>query len=160
LWRINVSDLLNTSYQATDDVEVLNSQTSTSTPVASPNGRIYVGSNDQFTGGGVHVFDYNLSPIGTLYSGEPVQASPILYRYDPSVDMVYFTTNSSNGKGYCYAYDGQTALQKWEGGGSASAGGAGGAYASQGFAFDKISSSPNAGAFIYGDDSNTLYIFR
>jgi hypothetical protein len=139
--------------------------TSTSTPVASLNGHVYVGYNNGFASGGVigvsagsfyagglfDVYGNAINPsVGT--PGDPVQSSPIVWSTDEDEDYIYFTTNSGSGKGYCYYFDTSTpavpATQKWVAGGTSS-----NPYAVQGFASD-------GGYLVYGDDGNYLYIMH
>jgi hypothetical protein len=85
----------------------------------------------------------------TIYSGDPVQASPIVYS-GSYYDLIYFTTNSSTGKGYCYYYDTNYPYSEpvWSAGGTSA-----NPYAEQGFASDN-------GYLVYGDDANNLYIMH
>jgi hypothetical protein len=124
---------------------------STSTPVISSHDNIYVGyyAPGIFPGqGGVVTVPTTFIGTETLtpvYTGDPVQASPIVFPAG-SNDYIYFTTNSASGAGYCYRFFGTAALPVWTAGGSGSNN-----YALQGFASD-------GGKLVYGDDSNTLYI--
>ena len=123
--------------------------TSTSTPVISSNGYVYIGAYQGYTGGRVYAFDTDLHLIETVYSGDPVQCSQIVYSdEDEVIDYVYFTTNSGTGAGYCYSFDGTTGTQLWTAGGAS-----GNRYAVQGFASD-------AGYLVYGDDGGMLYIIH
>lgn len=128
----------------------------TSTPVVSANGYVYVGIYSYFTlatGTGYVLavpsnFSSNTSLI-TVYSGDPVQSSPIVYSdTDNEIDYVYFTTNASTGIGYCYSFNGSAGAQVWTAGGTSS-----NRYAVQGF------SSEN-GYLVYGDDGGKLYIIH
>jgi hypothetical protein len=152
LWKLPVSSLLTTSSLST---YVGLSGASTSTPVISENGYVYVGTYSGFTSGTVEAFPVSNFVTGAkvpIYSGDPVQASPIVYTDQESTfdDYIYFTTNSGSGKGYCYSYGGTgtTPQSRWSAGGTS-----GNRYAEQGFASDN-------GYLVYGDDSNTLYIMR
>ncbi|WP_449240796.1 hypothetical protein [Desulfoscipio gibsoniae] len=126
---------------------------STSTPVISDNGFVYVGyydhGNFQNPNGGVAAYDTSLNFDATIYSGDPVQASPVVCS-DGDFDFIYFTTNSSSGAGYCYSYD--TILSdvtpEWTAGGTSS-----NRYALQGFAAD-------GDYLVYGDDGIRLYIIK
>jgi hypothetical protein len=125
---------------------------STSTPVISGNGYVYVGYYDHGNyanpnGGVAGVDNTSFASTFTVYPGDPVQGSPVVCS-DGTDDFVYFTTNSSIGAGYCYSYDGSTAAQEWTTGGTSS-----NRYALQGFAAD-------GGYLVYGDDGNRLYIIE
>jgi hypothetical protein len=125
------------------------SYSSTSTPVVSSNGYIYVGSSNGFSAGAVQALDASNFASGTLntvYSGNPVQASVISWSNTSSgVDYLYFTTNSSSGSGYCYSFDigTTTAAQIWQS--------STGTYTLQGFAAD-------SGRLVFGNDNNTLFV--
>jgi hypothetical protein len=141
---------------------------STSTPVISKNGYVYVGYYvaGVYPGeGGVHAFPATFTKETDsveIYSGDPVQSSPIVYSdEDNEIDYVYFTTNAdhsyddppvTNHNGYCYSVDVSSSppvpapAPAWNPA-------LGGTYALQGFASD-------SGYLVYGDDSNTLYIFH
>ncbi len=128
---------------------------STSTPVISSNGYVYVGAYFGYTDGRVFAFDTGLSLIDTVYSGDPVQASPIVYSIATGAqsnrkDYVYFTTNSGTGAGYCYSMMklSQAVAFEWTAGGAS-----GNRYAIQGFAADD-------GYLVYGDDGGMLYIIH
>jgi outer membrane protein assembly factor BamB len=175
LYRTTVSELLNAA-PTTASVNIPSTtaiQNTTSTPVVSANGYVYVGwygYDASFVGvGGVVAvptsFTASTTPT-TVYSGDAVQASPIVYSVTTTTptpanraDYVYFTTNAdhsgdsppvTNHNGYCYRV-GLANLNvpvptlAWNPS-------SGGTYALQGFAADN-------GHLVYGDDSNTLYIF-
>lgn len=123
----------------------------TSTPAVSSNNYIYLGYNYGYTIGGVYAipadFTDSTTPI-TIYSGDPVQSSPIVFSDDVE-EYVYFTTNSYTGAGYCYYWEAgdQTTIDEvWAAGGSS-----GNPFAVQGF-------SAENGYLVYGDDGNYLYI--
>lgn len=122
----------------------------TSTPAVSSNNYIYLGYNYGYTIGGVYAipadFTDSTTPVA-IYSGDPVQASPIVYT-SGNWDYVYFTTNSYTGAGYCYRFNGSSAQSRWTAGGTST-----NRYAVQGF------SSEN-GYLVYGDDGSTLYIMH
>ncbi|MDR3288315.1 MAG: hypothetical protein LBT22_02685 [Peptococcaceae bacterium] len=157
LWGIAVTDLLRISTTSNDAV-VKASETSTSTPVVSESGYIYVGANQLFSSGSVQAFDLTLANLAPVYSGDPVQASPIVYTDEATGDdYIYFTTNAdhsqdtppvTNHNGYCYSYlpGAATGTLVWNPS-------LGGTYALQGFAADN-------GYLVYGDDGNNLYIFH
>ena len=172
LWTMPTANLPTTAttITITTCVDIPNSDTSVSTPVISANGILYVGTSayntSTFTSTGtVQAFNSTtLAQLATVYTGDPVQASPIVYsNTTPGVnraDYVYFTTNAdhtydptpvTNHNGYCYRV-GLTILTNpvpslaWNPV-------TGGTYALQGFASDN-------GYVIYGDDSSNLYIFK
>lgn len=119
--------------------------TSTSTPTLVRDGgavSIYTGYYNGFSDGGVEVttFSEGTAPTGTatLVSGFPVQC-PVLY----SNGYVYFNTNSSTGRGYCYDAGGQADTPVWKT--------ADDTYALGGMACDN-------GYLVFGNDHNNLYI--
>ena len=123
----------------------------TSTPVISSNGYVYAGYNASFTSGGVWAFPKAFTSStqgGTIYSGAPVQASPIVYSPNTTLDYVYFTTNSSAGAGYGFQLNTSTkiATQRWTISNTS-----GNKYSSQGMASD-------GGKVVWGDDGNNIYI--
>jgi hypothetical protein len=140
------------------NISVSSSQTSTSTPVVSANNIIYIGTNNLFTSGTVQAFTFNgtaFTAVGTIYSGDPVQASPIVWSTadsDFADDYVYFTTNSSSGAGFCYLLSREistgtiTTSQEWTVPNTS-----GNKYSVQGMASDN-------GYLVWGDDGNNLYI--
>jgi hypothetical protein len=151
LWAVAKSDLPAVATTSTD-VVIRASQNSTSTPVISDNGFLYVGTSwvrGQLVGT-VQAFDPLNIQGGTLYviySGDPVQASPIVWSdTGAGIDYIYFTTNSGIGTAYCYSYNGSTVSQKW-----LYANTSGNNYSIQGMASDY-------GRIIWGDDGNRLYI--
>ena len=136
------------------------SNNSTSTPVVSSNNYVYFGCYSGFTSGNVYAvptsFTGSTTPI-SIYSGDPVQCSPIVYS-SVTEDYVYFTTNSATGAGYCYKWDTDDAsapkTKVWEREGT------GTGYekaALQGFA---ASDSGTSAYLVYGDDGNHLYIIH
>jgi hypothetical protein len=163
LWQVAFPDLLGSS--TSNGVPLRGKGASTSTPVLSYYGVIYVGTYNSFTSGTVEVYSesqYPTSPpsyLATVYSGDPVQSSIIVWSDEYNLkDYVYFTTNadhspSANHNGYCYSYDipSRAATQIWNPNNPSSTPGS---YALQGFAYDSTT-----GHVIYGDDSDTLYIF-
>lgn len=147
--------------------------TTTSTPVRSGLGYVYVGYSGDYTdfvtpansgpvGGVIGVptasfstgnrFQVYGTAVTTNVTGNPVQSSPIVWtdeEADPNpLDYIYFTTNSANGEGYCYSYDGSTPAQVWAAGGTS-----GNRYALQGFA-------SGCGYLVYGDDDVYLYVMN
>jgi hypothetical protein len=130
---------------------------STSTPVLSDSRIIYVGTYGYnpttfASVGTVEAFDRSLTHLATIYKGDPVQASPIVWtdeESDPPKDYVYFTTNSGTGAGWCYSYPlGGTPAQVWTSPNTSA-----NAYSVQGMASSE-------GFVIWGDDGNYLYIAR
>jgi hypothetical protein len=98
VWRYVIDTATLTNQQITTT-----SVNSTSTPVVSDNGVLYVGYYSGFTNGGVRAIAPDLSGSWyDVYTDGPVQCSPIVY--SDVVDYVYFTTNASAAKGYCYSY--------------------------------------------------------
>jgi hypothetical protein len=152
LWSITTSTLLDSAPNAQYNGIALAS-VSSSTPVVSANNIIYVGINYEFSNGYVIAYDISLNQLKYIFSGAPVQASPIVWSVTLPIankmDYIYFTTNAPNGKGYCYSFAGQgNPLQKWSAGGTS-----GNPYAVQGFASD-------GGKLVYGDDGNRLYVMQ
>jgi hypothetical protein len=171
LWQVAFADLLNAS-STSNGVTLRGRGSTTSTPVISDWGVVYVGTyyNDPQTflsvSGTVEVYSASISAtappsyLATVYSGaDGVQSSIIVCsEIDFLKDYIYFTTNvdhsldptpSVNHNGYCYSYDipSRGSAQIWNPY-------SGGSNALQGFAYDS-----NTGRIIYGDDSDTLYIF-
>ena len=158
LWSMPTANLPTTAttITITDCYDIPYSNTSVSTPVVSPNGYVYVGTSEYnsstFASQG-SVVAYNASNLfgipTTVYYGDPVQASPIVYTAAPW-NYVYFTTNSSSGAGYCYRHNPTSGVVQsvWTAGGTSS-----NPYAVQGFASDN-------GYLVYGDDGNYLYIMH
>ncbi len=124
---------------------------STSTPVVSDNWNLYVGTNNGFANGTVKCFTnvhQNLPfTSAAVYNTAPVQASPVVYR-SGTTDYVYFTTNTSNGQGYCLKKEsGVNALTfQW-----ATYQGGDGRYMLQGMA-------SSSGYLVFGDDKANVYI--
>jgi hypothetical protein len=163
LWRGLISSLTS----GNPDITPLklygdNYPSATSTPAISQNGFVYSGYYGGFSIGGVvavPVNNFTQAAMITIVSNTsstdpeqyPVQSSPIVYSDTTpgeEVDYIYFTTNTTGGRGYCYYYDiggGTGAEELWAEGGPD--------YALQGFAAEN-------GYLVYGDDSRTLYIIR
>jgi hypothetical protein len=146
LYQVAVSSLVSGPTPVPAVVTLTNA--STSTPVISANGYVYVGTYNSFTSGTVEAVlasSFSGPPIN-IYSGAPVQSSAIVYSAN-TLDYVYFTTNLyPRGSAFCFRNitGSSTVTQMWTYLGQNSA--------VQGFASD-------AGILVYGDDSNTLYIF-
>jgi hypothetical protein len=161
LWQIVPSDLLIPQFVAKNGVD-LSGRSSTSTPVLSDNGYVYVGTYNGFTSGTVDAYNpgTGATPMpthrDTIYDAttsptrvaDPVQSSVIVWS-DGLDDYIYFTTNSNNGAGYCYIYDGSTQSinAQWT-----FANTSGNNYSLQGMAYS------SAGYVIWGDDGNNLYV--
>jgi hypothetical protein len=147
LWQIDTNTL--TSLSPTI-VGAKLTYASTSTPVISNNGYIYVGTYNGYTSGTVDAYDLALNPVN-IYTGDPVQSSPIVWSNTTTeVDYIYFTTNSNPttyvGSGYCYAFNGASATGPvWAPAAATNATLQGMAYA-------------DSGNVVWGDDSNNLYI--
>lgn len=127
------------------------SGTSTSTPVITDNDRLYVGYYNGFTVGGIEVMDLNnwTSLAKTVATPGPVQSSLIAYT-EGATDYIYFTTNSNNGAGYGYSYDGLStkANKVWD-----TENMSGKTYTLQGMAASN-------GYLVFGNDYNNVYIIR
>jgi hypothetical protein len=156
LWKIAQNDLLTIS-QITNPAVVKGAVSNVSTPVISANNLIYVGGAEVsytppvVSSGVVDVFDTSLTNVATLYIGDPVQSSPIVYSVTATgarVDYIYFTTNSGSGAGYCYYndIDGSDIDEAWT-----YANTSGNPYSVQGMSSDN-------GYVVWGDDGNNLYI--
>jgi hypothetical protein len=147
LWRAKMSKLL---LPDTDIIARPLPSTSTSTPTLSANNQyIYVGYYG--TEGGVLAYPRSnlqtANPID-IATGLQVQSSPISYTDNlGEVDYIFFTVNNGeNGGGYAYSlsFDGSVHGEVWKAVGQT--------FALQGFA-------ETSGYIVYGDDSDTLYIF-
>ena len=164
LWRFLISAIgksqanlvANTDYA----VITLSGSSSTSTPAISSKGYIYVGTygSSTFANNGVRaipVNNFTASAVVNVASGTgsgttgvnlPVQSSVIVYS-DPNstMDYVYFTTNISGGKGYCYSFNTtyETPNQIWAT--------PDGNFTLQGMAACN-------GYLTFGNDANTFYI--
>lgn len=110
LYRYNIA----TATMSSMDIDTGSSAQSTSTPVISPNGVIYVGANNGFNAGSVIAVPVtSFGSYTNVYTSGPVQSSPIVKSttyYDEvleqnvPIDYVYFTTNASSARGYCYSF--------------------------------------------------------
>lgn len=161
VWRIPLAELTSSAPEATSNY-VKEAENSTSTPVISESGILYVGTSyfdDHFQGHGT-VYAYHadtLENITAVYEGDAVQASPIVYNEDGgrlTTDYVYFTTNSAAGAGFCCSLsrDRETGAfaveQQWRCNGTST-----NRNSLQGFSADQAT-------LVYGDDGNRLYIMR
>ncbi|MBR5678329.1 MAG: hypothetical protein IKX20_09345 [Paludibacteraceae bacterium] len=152
LWRYKISD-------GTIAYAYIGSSTtkgcSTSTPVISSSGYVYIGSygtnykgifkiNYDFTSGSsmTQLTESSPNTITTL----PVQASVIIYT-NSGTDYIFFTTNVTGGRGYCYSCssNGYTASPVWDTGS--------GNFALQGMAAWN-------GYLTFGNDANTFYVIH
>lgn len=122
--------------------------TSTSTPTITENNRLYIGYYNGFNVGGVEVFDVanGLQRKDTKAIG-PVQSS-IVAKSVGTTDYIYFTTNSSAGAGYSYAFDGTTFAENWD-----TTSLSGNTYTLQGMA-------ESNGHLMFGNDFNNLTIVK
>lgn len=146
LWKFNISSG-SFSYAIIGEANT-NNGGSTSTPAVTSDGNIYVGSyginhkaifktTTSFTSGS---YMNKLSAT----DGLPVQASVIVYT-DSNIDYIFFTTNVSGGRGYCFSSPvaQNTATSIWDTGS--------GNFTLQGMAADN-------GYLVFGNDANTLYV--
>ena len=109
LWRIDIADISNPGSSNIRAKEVEESNTSVSTPVISDNDILYIGTSayDLFYNsiGRIQAYNLDCSCITpSVYVGNPVQASPIVYSISTGqqsnrIDYIFFTTNSWNGAG-------------------------------------------------------------
>jgi hypothetical protein len=171
LWKIQLSTIASANPNITSTpLFIANADISTtSTPVLSTNGILYVGLRAYQTAspyaplGEVQAFDALSSPpakLNTIYptsgTGDPVSASPIVWSDTDGTtykdDFVYFTTNSGSGAGYCYLLSEDivtgviTTSQEWTAPNTS-----GNKYSLQGMASDN-------NRVVWGDDGNNLYI--
>lgn len=131
--------------------------TSTSTPVISENGYIYVGCYSStakgvralklsdFTTSLSAAYGDNGSKWINVYNGANVQASVIVYSSE-TTDYIYFTTNVSGGAGYCYRVktDTGSCSQRWTTG--------------NGFTLQGMAAC--GGYLTFGNDSNLFYVIK
>ena len=159
LWRITSGATNNPMV----DYYMLEGYNTTSTPVVSSNNYIYVGGYTYFTltaGGSILAIPANFTndtTVTTIYSGNAVQCSPIVYS-SSSEDYVYFTTNCDDGAGYCYYWDttdADTIEEIWEKVGTST-----GSYAKAAIQGFSASDSGNSSYLVYGDDGHHLYIIH
>jgi hypothetical protein len=155
LWSVTKSAIASAQQTSVFNT-VSQSQTSVSTPVVSDSNILYIGTSQYnsstfATTGTVQAF-YAAATTGipwmaTIYSGDPVQSSPIVWTDEVTEnDYIYFTTNSSNGAGYCRRYGGSGTASAWTFPNMSS-----NKYSLQGMASDN-------GYAVWGDDGNRLYI--
>jgi hypothetical protein len=155
LWQLEVASLLKIT--TTSNGTPLDGRgSSTSTPVWSANGIIYVGTYNGFSSGTVDAYkpgSAGAAPayIATIYTVDPVQSSVIVWSdTDKEIDYVYFTTNIGSGAGYCYSVNtGSTPVssqQMWTYANNPS-----NPYSLQGMA-------SQGGYNVWGDDGGFIYI--
>jgi hypothetical protein len=160
LWQITTSSL--TAPSPSISIAKL-TNASTSTPVISANGYVYVGTYNGLANGTVEAYPVSGistnpiiiygTPSTTPPTGDPVQSSAIVYSAGSglnSYDYVYFTTNSVNGAGYAVSHRINThaIASLWSVSGTS-----GNPYAVQGFAADNS-------YLVFGDDGNSLHILH
>ena len=172
LWKVSAA--LNTVYSPIDLKnydDPIYVQHSTSTPVVSDNGYIYVGGYRTYYDNNFVRHDYGAikalpvnnwssSALKTIWTSESeaVQSSVVTYSttyYDEeardylAIDYLYFTTNGDYGKGRCVTYMPYYAEGDviWD---------ISAAYTLQGFAVSDETGS--SGKLVFGNDSNYLYI--
>jgi hypothetical protein len=157
LWKINTGL---TSAVALDIKDASYVSSSTSTPVVSGNGYVYVGgygydyTTYQSLGAikAVPVNNFDSAHLTTIWqkSGEGVQSSPVVYsRTKTKTDYLYFTTNAYLGYGYCISHVTTTGVTAsiWD-----TVGETGSTYTLQGMAVS------DSGYVVFGNDANYLYI--
>lgn len=123
--------------------------TSTSTPTKVGN-RIYVGVYSGFNKGGVLCVSASTHAVSDVIAIEdtnnfPVQCSIVVKGTGTGTDYLFFNTNASNGRGFCYSYDGTTATQQWASNPDT--------YALGGMACDN-------GIIVFGNDYDHLYVVK
>ena len=172
LWRVYWPHIASLDNPQSGDVSViqLSGASSTSTPVISSNGYIYVGTygNTDYSKNGVRAIplnDFTTHAVLNVVSGSgsgmtgtnrAVQSSVIVYSPNTSDDYIFFTTNQStatnaeNGRGYCYLHsvsgDTHTYTPIWNTGDD-------GTFALQGMAATN-------GYLTFGDDGHTFYVIK
>ena len=119
IWKIPFASIASLTSSNVAKIQ-LSGGSSTSTPAISGNGYIYVGTygSSTYANNGVRaipVSNFTASAVVNVASGTgsgttgtnlPVQCSVIVYSVpDDTTDYVFFTTNISGGKGYCYSFD-------------------------------------------------------
>ncbi len=160
IWRVETSKITNLTANDVTSLQ-LSGNSSTSTPAISANGKIYVGYYNGFSTGGVDIIDLSTFTMSNPTSGTitpgPVQSSVIVYSttyIDPvsfasvNIDYLYFTTNMTGGRGYCYSYVPSTGVASyvWDTG-------SGGNYTLQGMAAEN-------GYLSFGNDANKFYVIH
>ena len=123
--------------------------TSTSTPTKVGD-RIYVGVYTGFNKGGVQCVSASTHAVKDVIAvtdknNFPVQCSIVVKGDGTGTDYVFFNTNASNGRGFCYSYNGSTATQQWASRSDT--------YALGGMACDN-------GIIVFGNDYDHLYVVK
>ena len=123
--------------------------TSTSTPTKVGD-RIYVGVYSGFNKGGVKCVSASTHAVEDVIAVEdannfPVQCSIVVKGTGTGTDYLFFNTNASNGRGFCYSYDGSTATEQWASNPDT--------YALGGMACDN-------GIIVFGNDYDHLYVVK
>lgn len=155
LWRVKLHNDTVMEQQGLDLGNTAAEARSTTTPVVSGD-NVYVATNgsDPTTWAAVGTVKRvtksftSSSKLTTIYNGAGVQCSPVVYagKYQgKDADYVYFTTNVSDGTGYCYALVNGRAVKVWEANG--------GNYSLQGFAMGENFA-------VFGNDGNTITIIK
>lgn len=169
LWKLDTDLTVYTPIIIKDLVGTQYIRYSTSTPVVSSNGYIYVGgfnyveaSGEFIPVGGVRMvpvsdFDQDAMEVVKNITGDGIQCSIVTYsttyydedeEEDLAIDYLYYAGNNGNGKGYCITYVPYTQSEDdvWD------TGSCGTNYALQGFAVAEN------GKMVFGNDSNKLFI--
>lgn len=123
--------------------------TSTSTPTKVGD-RIYVGVYSGFNKGGVKCVSASTHAVKDVIAvtdtnNFPVQCSIVVKGTGTGTDYLFFNTNASNGRGFCYSYDGTTATEQWASNPDT--------YALGGMACDN-------GIIVFGNDYDHLYVVK
>ena len=123
--------------------------TSTSAPTKVGD-RIYVGVYSGFNKGGVKCVSASTHAVEDVIAVEdannfPVQCSIVVKGTGTGTDYLFFNTNASNGRGFCYSYDGSTATEQWASNPDT--------YALGGMACDN-------GIIVFGNDYDHLYVVK
>lgn len=123
--------------------------TSTSTPTKVGD-RIYVGVYSGFNKGGVKCVSASTHAVNDVIAvtdtnNFPVQCSIVVKGTGTGTDYLFFNTNASNGRGFCYSYDGTTATEQWASNPDT--------YALGGMACDN-------GIIVFGNDYDHLYVVK
>ena len=161
IWKVYWSNIASLSSSDVSKIK-LSGNSSTSTPVVSSNGYIYVGTygnSSDFTQNGVRAIDLNNFDANHMYeivsgtgSGNNgtncvVQCSVIAYSPDSTADYVYYTTNQSGGRGYCvkHTISGHSVTNLWNTG-------------SGNFTLQGMSAAN--GYLTFGNDGHTFYVIK
>jgi hypothetical protein len=158
LWQVRVADLLKATTINFVNNYNMKARATTSTPVISENGIIYVGTYNNDGIGNVWAFypgdgvTTALTLADVIYSGDTVQSSPIVYSSSFEgylYDDVYFTTTAGTGYDYAVEITSTGTINfvecAWDYVGNSSA--------LQGFSSDE-------GYLVFGNSANQLYILH